>query len=319
MNRRKTFGLLGAAGAAALVPAGRTDAQPAPWPSRPIRLISPYPPGGSNDRVARMLAEPLTRALGQPVVVENRAGVLANSPPDGYTFLYAAPAQLTTTPVLVRDLPYDAERDFAPVGLTTITAYAFAVRSDSPVRSMAELIAQAKARPGAVSYATSGIAGGGHLSAELLRLMTGAEMTHIPYRGSGPAVQDVLAGQVPVSADSLDTLLIQARQGAMRILAVTSARRSPQLPDVPAVAEMLPGYEVVLFNYVITRAGTPRPIVERMSRELAAIVHGPGFAARNAELGMVPVGSTPEELGRVLREELAKWRDAIPRAGIHME
>jgi tripartite-type tricarboxylate transporter receptor subunit TctC len=156
MNRRTTWALLGAAGAAALVPAGRADAQPgAPWPSRPIRLISPYPPGGSNDRVARMLAEPLTRALGQPVVVENRAGgggalgagVLANAPPDGYTFLYAAPAQLTTTPVLVRDLPYDAERDFAPVSLTTTTAYAFAVRADSPIRSMAELIAQARRGP----------------------------------------------------------------------------------------------------------------------------------------------------------------------------
>ncbi len=329
MRRRTALGLLGAAagsvtvGAGAQAPGAGADG----WPNRPIRLMIPFAPGGSTDRIGRMLAEPLGRALGQPVVVENRTGgggtlaaaTVANAPADGYTFFYGAPGQLIINPILMRDLPYDAERDFAPVSLVVRSAYGIAVNPRVPAQTLAELIALAKARPGRMGFATAGIGSGPHLSGELLKFMAGIDITHIPYRGSGPAIQDVIAGQVPISIDSLDIIVPQARQGTIRALGVTSPERVGLLPDVPTVGETLPGYEVTVFNYVVARAGTPRPIIERMSREIAAAVRQPDFVARNAAVGVTAVGSTPDELGRRLNDERAKWREVVARAGIRLE
>jgi tripartite-type tricarboxylate transporter receptor subunit TctC len=323
MKRRSALALagLGATGAT-----GAATAQQG-WPARPLRMVIPFAPGGGSDRVGRMLAEPLGRALGQPVVVDNRPGgggttaaaFVAAQPADGYTLFYGTPGQLTINPILMRDLPYDPERDFQPVSLLLRAAYGIAVHPSVPARGLAELIALAKARPGAMGFATAGVGSGPHLAGELLRITAGIDITHVPYRGSALAIQDVVAGQVPISIDSMDIFLPQVRSGALRPLAVTSAERVSVLPEVPTVAETLPGYEVTVFNYVAVRSGTPRPIVERLSREIQAVLRLPQVVEPNAQFATVMTGSTPEELGRILREESAKWREVITRAGIRLE
>ncbi len=299
----------------------------AEWPSRPLRMVIPFAPGGGADRVGRMVAEPLARALGQPVVVENRPGAggtvaaqnVATSPADGYTIFYGTPGQLTTLPLMMNSLPYDAQRDFAPVSLLIRSAYGMGVHPGIPAQTIGAFIELARAQPGRFGYATPGVGSGPHLAGELLKFMARIDITHVPYRGSALAVQDVVAGQVAMSIDSLDLIGPQIRDGRIRGLAVTSTQEQPYLPGLPPVATALPGYEVTVFNYLAMRAGTPDAIIQRLSREVRQIVQGPAFVARNRELGTVAEGSTPEELGRVWREEYAKWRDVITRANIRVE
>jgi tripartite-type tricarboxylate transporter receptor subunit TctC len=328
MKRRSALQLTGLAGA--LVLARTVCAQPADgtgWPNRPIRMVIPFAPGGGADRVGRMVAEPLGRALGQPIVVENRPGGggtlaaahVAASPADGYTLFYGTPGQLTTLPILMASLPYNAERDFAPVSLLIRSAYGIGVHPSVPARSLAELIALAKRQPGRLAYATAGVGSGPHLAGELLKFMAGIDITHVPYRGSALAIQDVVGGQVPISIDSQDLIGPQIHSGAIRGLAVTSTGRSILLPELPPAAETVPGYEVTVFNYIAVRTGTPSAIVERLSREIRAVVARPDFIKRNRELGTEAVGSTPEELGRLWQEEARKWREVITRAGIRIE
>jgi tripartite-type tricarboxylate transporter receptor subunit TctC len=290
-------------------------------------MVIPFAPGGGADRVGRMVAEPLGRALGQPIVVENRPGGggtlaaahVAASPADGYTLFYGTPGQLTTLPILMASLPYNAERDFAPVSLLIRSAYGIGVHPSVPARSLAELIALAKRQPGRLAYATAGVGSGPHLAGELLKFMAGIDITHVPYRGSGPALNDLVGGQVPMSVDSLSVLIPLIRRDAVRGLAVTTSERSDLLPDLPTVGEVLPGYEVTVFNFIAVRAGTPRPIVEALSHQIQTAMRDPAVLARNAPLGVVPVGSTPEELAGVLKSESAKWREVITRAGIRLE
>jgi tripartite-type tricarboxylate transporter receptor subunit TctC len=222
-------------------------------------------------------------------------------------------------PILMRDLPYHPERDFDPVSLLVRSAYAIAVHPSVPVRSLAELIALAKARPGSLAFSSPGVGSGPHLAGELLRIQAGIDITHVPYRGSGPALNDLVGGQVPMSVDSLSVLIPLIRRDAVRGLAVTTSDRSDLLPDLPTVGEVLPGYEVTVFNFIAVRAGTPRPIVEALSHQIQTAMRDPAVLARNAPLGVVPVGSTPEELAGVLRSESAKWREVITRAGIRLE
>ncbi len=325
MQRRTALGLL--AGAAPLARARAQESPTQGWPNRPLRLVVPFAPGGGADRVARMLADPLSRALGQTIVVENRAGAggtvaaqhVAASPADGYTLFYGTPGQLTTLPLLMGNLPYDAQRDFAPVGLLIRGAYGIGVHPAVPARSMAELVALARAQPGRLGYATPGVGSGPHLAGELLKFMAGIDLTHIAYRGSALAIQDVVGGQVPISIDSLDLIGPQIRDGRIRGLGVTSRGAQEFLPGVPPVAEALPGYEVTVFNYVAVRAGTPPAVIGRLSREIGDIVRETSFIERNRALATTAEASTPEELGRIWREEYAKWREVITRAGIRIE
>lgn len=320
-------GTMAASGAASAQQRAEAPPASAQWPTRPIRLVVPFAPGGGADNQARLIAEPLSRILGQSVVVDNRGGAggtlaaayVAGQPADGYTVFYGTPGQLTINPILMRDLPYDPDRDFAPVSLITRSAYAIAVHPSVPARSLSELIALAKERPGQLAYSSPGVGSGPHLAGELFRFTAGVDITHVPYRGSGPALQDLVGGQIPMSFDSFSVMIPLLRAGSVRGLAVTTSTRSPLLPEIPTVAEALPGYEVTVFNFIAVRSGTPRPIVEKLSDALAQAMRDPAVRRRNDSLGVESVGTTPEECARVLRAEATKWRAVIERAGIRLE
>ena len=298
-----------------------------PWPSRPLRLIVPFPPGGGADNQARLVADVLARRLGQTIIVENRGGAggtlaaqtVATAPADGYTLFYGTPGQLTINPILMRDLPYDPEKDFAPVSLIVRSSYAVAVNPRQPFQTVQEVIAYARANPDRLAFSSSGVGSGPHLAGELFRLQAGVDITHAPYRGSGPALQDLVAGNIPMSFDSLSVLIPLMREGKARGLGVTTKARNPLLPDLPAIAEILPGYEVTVFNFIAVRSGTSAAIIDRLSREIAATMQDPGIRQRNDSLGTESLGTTPEELATVLRAESIKWRAVIERAGIRLE
>jgi tripartite-type tricarboxylate transporter receptor subunit TctC len=329
VDRRSFLGLVGLTTATAMATAGH--AQPADgsasWPNRLIRLIVPFAPGGAADRIGRMVAEPLGRALGQPIVVDNRTGgggtpaavAALSAPADGYTLFLGAPGQMVLNRILVPDLPYDPQRDFQPVSQLYRSTYAIGVHPSVPARSVAELFALAKEQPGKLAYATAGTGSGPHLAGALLASMAGIRLEHVPYRGSALAIQDVVAGHVPISIDSMDVIVPQIRSGAIRGLAVTARDRSTMAPELRPIAETLPGYEVSVYVCIAVRAGTPRPIVDRLSREIHAIVRAPAFAEQNAAVGAITVGGTPDELEKLLRQEAAKWRPIIAQAGIRIE
>ncbi len=314
----------------ALLGAGALATQPRialgqAYPTRPVRMIVPFVPGGGADATARFVAEPLGQELGQTVIIENRGGAggtigtvaVAQAPADGYTLLYGTPGPLITNPLLMSSLPYDAERDFAPVSLLTKGAYLLSVHRDVPARNVAELIALARQKPGELTYASSGIGAGSHLAGELLCMMTGIRMSHVPYRGTGPALQDVASGRVTLSIDTYGPMIPMIQSGNLRPLAVTSLTRNPELPDIPTIAETVPGFEVTVVNYLCVRSGTPRPIIDRLNQAVVKVLADPGLHERMRAAGSSPpVSSSPEELGEILRSESAKWREVITRAGI---
>jgi tripartite-type tricarboxylate transporter receptor subunit TctC len=312
-------------GAAIVIPASASSAFAQSYPSRPIRMIVPFVPGGGADLNARQVAEPLAAVLGQPIVVENRGGAggtigtvaVAQAPADGYTLLYGTPGPLITNRHLMASLPYDPDRDFAPVSLLTRGAYVMAVSRDVPARSVSEIIALAKARPGELSFASSGVGAGSHLAGELLCMEAGIRMSHVPYRGTGPALQDVAAGRVTMSIDSYGPMVPLLQSGHLRAIGVTSAQRQADLPDVPTIAETIPAFEVGVINYICVRSGTPTPIIRRLNEALVQVLADPELKARMQASGSSPpVSSTPEELGTMLRNESAKWGEVIRRAGI---
>ncbi|WP_421988846.1 Bug family tripartite tricarboxylate transporter substrate binding protein [Roseococcus sp.] len=295
------------------------------YPNRPIRMIVPFVPGGGADITARFIAEPLGAALGQPIVIENRGGAggtigtaaVATSPADGYTLLYGTPGPLITNRFLMPNLPYDSDRDFSPVSLLTRGAYLLAVHKDVPARNMAELIALARSRPGELTYASAGTGAGSHLAGELLCMQAGVRMTHVPYRGTSQAVQDVAAGRVTMSIDTYAVMIPNLQAGNLRPIAVTSPQRYPELPDVPTIGETIPGFEVGVVNYICVRSGTPRPMIERLNAALVKVLGDPGLARRMKEAGSSPpLSSTPEGLGDILRSEVEKWGPVIRQAGL---
>ncbi len=312
----------GLLGVAALAPAAaRAEA----WPARPVRMIVPFVPGGGADQTARFVAEPLGVEFGQPIVIENRGGAggtigtdaVAKAPADGYTLLYGTPGPLITNRFLMASLPYDPDADFAPVSLLTSGAYVLAVHRDVPARNVAELIALARARPGQLTFASAGIGAGSHLSGELFAMKTGVQISHVPYRGTSLALRDVAAGLVTMSFDSYGPMIPLIQAGRLRVLAVTSARRNPDLPDVPAVAETVPDFEVGVINYLCVRSGTPRPIIDRLNQALVKVLADSALRERMRAAGSSPpVSSSPEELGAKIRSEVAKWGEVIRRAGI---
>jgi len=315
---------LALAGAALLL--GSLGAHAQAWPSKPVRLVVSYPPGGTVDAVARIIAPKLSAKLGQPVVIDNRGGaggaiggdLVAKSPADGYTVLLDA-SNHAQNPAL-RKMPFDTLRELAPVSLLVRVPNVLVVNPSAPFKNVADLIAQAKAKPGAINYASSGNGSAQHLAGELFASMAGVQMTHVAYKGGGPALTDVMSGHVPVFFASLASSLPFIKDGKLRPLAVTGKARAPALPQLPTVAEAgLPGYEVYEWNAVFVPAGTPAPVAERLSKEFAATLKDPEVRSRLEALGAEVIGSSPAELDGFRRAEIAKWTKLAKDNRIQMD
>jgi tripartite-type tricarboxylate transporter receptor subunit TctC len=297
------------------------------YPSRPIRFIVPFAPGGGADVVARSLSDRLAQQLGQPVLVENKPGAgatvgadfVAKSAPDGYTLLYGTPGPQIINPYLMKKLPYDPVNDFAPISRLVVIPNILVVHPSVPAKSVKELIELAKAKPNTINFGSAGIGATSHLSGELFKSAAGIQIVHVPYKGTGAALQDLLAGNIQMAIDSIPVYLPHLKSGALRALAVSTPMRSPVLPDLPPIADTLPGFDASAMNYVTARAGTPRPIVDRLNREINAVLAMPEIRERLIGMGATPMGSTPEELELVIKSESAKWRKVIDISGAKAE
>jgi len=299
----------------------------AQYPSRPVRIIVPTSVGSAADTLARTLAPPLAERLGQPVVVDNRAGAaavigaeaVARAAPDGHTLLIGLPA-LAINPSIYRKLPYDVLRDFAPITRATSQPNLLVVHPSLPAKSVKELIALAKARPGELMFASSGIGAGSHLTMELFLLMTGTRMLHVPYKGPAPGVIDLISGRVSVMSPSTVATLPHVRSGRLRALGVTTLRRAVGLPDVPTVAEAgVPGYESVSWFGLVAPAGTPKDVISRLHQEAVAILRAPEVGERLARDGTEVVAGAPDEFDAYIRAEIVKWAKVVKAAGIKVE
>jgi tripartite-type tricarboxylate transporter receptor subunit TctC len=299
----------------------------ADYPTKPIRFVVGFTPGGSSDTVARVAGQHLAERMGQQVVVDNRGGasgtiaaqIVAASPPDGYTLLLATPGPMTIAPAISRKMPYDPERDFAPITQIASTAAILLVRPNGP-QNVRELIALAKASPGKLNYASSGYGSSNHLAAELFSAMTGVSMVQVPYKGSGQTMPALISGEVQLLFGPVVPALPMIQSGRVRALGVTGARRTPAAPDVPTIAEAgVPGYEVDSWYGVAAPAKTPRAVLARLTRELIEIVKQPDVRERLLREGTDPVGSTPEVFAQYMRAERVKWRKLADSANIKPE
>jgi len=297
------------------------------YPDRPIRVIVPFPPGQASDTIMRLVGERLARSLGQPVLVDNKPGAGGNigsdagakSAPDGYT-LTVATAALPISKHVYRKLPFDPARDFAPITLMTITPLVLVTRPDLAVKSVADLVEQAKKNPGKLTFASSGPGTSHQLSGELFKTLAGVDMLHIPYKGSPPAHIDLMAGTVDIMFDNIVPVSPHIKQGKLKALAVTTRTRAAALPDVPTMAESgFANFEAVAWFGLLAPAGTPKPIVERLNREVVAILNTTDIKQRLAGMGATTVADTPEEFGRFLNAEIDKWAPIVKRAQIELE
>ena len=320
--------LAGAAVLAGLLGLGAGPAQAQDYPTKPVRFVVPFAPGGTTDVLARLLGEKLSASLGQQFVIDNQAGAggnigtaqVAKAEPDGYTILMGTVGTHAINQSIYPRLPFDPIKDFAPVTLVATVPNVLVVNPEVPVHSVAELIALAKEKPGELNFASSGNGSSIHLSGELFKSMTGVDMVHVPYKGSGPAVVDLLGGQVEMMFDNLPSSAPHIKAGKLRPLGVTSKERSPTLPDVPTIAEAgVPGYEALSWFGVLVPAGTPDAVVTRLQQEIAKILADPAMRERFAELGAVPAGDTPAEFAAFIGSETAKWADVVQKAGITLE
>ena len=298
------------------------------YPVKPIRWIVPFPPGGGNDTIARLVGQKLSAALGQQVIVDNRPGAggtigaeaAAKSPADGYTMFLAGVATHGINPNLRKKLPYDAIKDFHAVSLIASAPLLVVVHPSLPTKSVKELIALAKARPGQINYASNGAGGSSHLAVELFDMMTGVRMMHIPYKGLTPALTDLLSGEVQVMFSSAVAMLPQVKAGRLRAIAMTGSKRSAAIPNIPTVAESgVPGYETGSWYGVVVPAGAPKAAIDRLSREIQTIVKSQDITSKLNEEAVIPVGSTPEAFDKHIRAELARWAKVIKSAKIELE
>jgi tripartite-type tricarboxylate transporter receptor subunit TctC len=317
--------LLAAAPAMLAAPALR--AQPAAWPDRPVRLVNPFAAGSAVDVVARLVAQDMAERLRAQVIVENRTGAsgnigteaVARARPDGTTLLVGSPGTMGINPFLFRTLPYDATGDFVPVSHLVSFPQVMVVNPGGPIRSLADLIAAAKARPGELNYASSGNGSTSHLVIELVRAATGIDMVHVPFRGGSPAIQAVMQDQVQVAVEGIPSLPGFLSAGQLRPIAVTSAERSPKLPDVPAISETVPGFDAAAWIIVFAPTGTPPALIERFSAEIAASLNQPTVRARLDEMGATVVGADPARTLAFHRAELEKWRRAVELSGARVD
>jgi tripartite-type tricarboxylate transporter receptor subunit TctC len=297
------------------------------WPTKPVRFIVPYPPGGGTDVIARIVQSRLGDALGQQVIIENRGGAggalgteqAAHAAPDGYTFLFTLSSH-TINPVLYK-LNYDTERDFAGVTLIVSVPQLIATQPGSPIQSMQDVVKLAKEKPGALNFASVGNGTPSHIAGELIKLKTGIDMVHIPYKGGGPAVADTLGGQVSFAIVTMPAAISHVRAGKLRALAVTTLKRNPGAPDIPTVAEALklPDYEVDSWYALFAPAKTPSAIVAKMQKAIAQTIQLPDVKQKLLEQGGDTVGSTPEYLERVVKAELRKWPEVVKAAKIRVD
>jgi len=298
------------------------------YPERPVKIVIPYGPGGGGDVVGRPLAHFLEQKLGQPFIVENRGGasgniameMVAQSPADGYTLVLALAPQLTVNQALYSKLGYDAARDFAPITLLGSAPYFLAVNPSVPAKNLQEFIEYARRNPNKLSYGSSGNGSGLHLSMELLKSMAHIELAHVPYKGAGQSVPDLLAGNIQAMFLSYGTGQALFKAGRVRVLAVTTAQRSPAMPDVPTIAESgVPGYDSGVWYALLAPKGTPAPIIRKLHDTCVDLLRGPEMGERFAIDGIKPIGSTPEELATMLKAEIAKWSAVIKDAGLKVE
>lgn len=297
------------------------------WPAKPVRLIAPYPPGGQTDIVSRWLGEKLSPVLGQPLLVENRAGAQGivgleaakNSAPDGYTFVYANVSNISVNPHMYEKLPYDGQKDFAPVTQLGLSVLAMVVSASLGPKTLAEFVAFAKARPGKASFASFGAGSTSHIYGEMLNGAAGIDMVHVPYKGAAPAVQDVLAGHATTGIHDLATVGPHVAAGRLIALAVTGPRRWPLLPELPTFAEQGYALDLAGWNGIMAPAGTSKEIVDRLSAEIRKLVQTPEGKEKLLDMGLFATGTTPAEMTEIMRTGCAAWGDAVKRAGVQPE
>jgi tripartite-type tricarboxylate transporter receptor subunit TctC len=313
-----------AGGAAILSGTARAES----YPERPVKIVVPYPAGGSNDIIARVLAQKLGERDGQSFFVENRAGasgnigaeVVATSAADGYTLLVTAPPPLTTNVALYKSLPFDPATAFAPVALLATVPIVLMVHPSLPVKNVQELIALAKAKPGTLNFGSSGIGSTNHLAGELLKSMTGIDIVHVPYKGAAPAMNDLIAGHIPMMFDNMPGVLPQVKGGAVRAIAVAGATRAAALPDVPTVAESgVPGFEAFSWFGMVAAAKTPAATLQKLQGDVSAILATPNMKTRLADLGAEPGTVSGAAFGKFLADDTAKWAKVIKISGATME
>jgi tripartite-type tricarboxylate transporter receptor subunit TctC len=297
------------------------------WPNKPIKLVAPYPPGGQTDVVSRYFAEKLSGVLGQQVIVENKAGaqgmvgaeIVKNSAPDGYTFVYVNSSMMCINPYVYKKLPYDGFKDFVPVTQHGLAPLMMVVPPTLGPKTVKEFVAWAKERKGKVNFASFGTGSSSHIWGEMLNQAEKLDMTHVPYKGAGPAIQDTLAGHIPMTIQDLAAGGPSIMAGKLTPLAITSAQRWPRLPDVPTFKEA--GYDIALagWNAILAPAGTPPEIVDRMSSEIRKLVQTPEGKERLLDMGLIATGTTSAELTEIMKTGCAAWGDAVKRAGVEPE
>jgi tripartite-type tricarboxylate transporter receptor subunit TctC len=318
--------LVAASLAAALGVPQLAHAQARPWPSQPIRVIVPFS-AGTSDTVARLVGAEMAKALGQPFVIDNRPGAggnigseaCARAAPDGHTICLGTISSHAINPGIYPRMPYDNLRDFAPITQLAAQPNAIAVANGFAPRTVPELIAALKAKPGEANFGTSGVGTSVHLAGTLFAQLTGTTLEHVPYRGSGQVVTALLTGELPIAFDNFSSVWPLAREGKLRVLAVTSLQRAPAAPDIPTVAETVPGFESLSWHGLFAPAAVPAPIIARLNQEAVAALKTPSVAGRFAELGMTPVGSTPEAFRAHVASETARWGEVARRAAIRLE
>jgi tripartite-type tricarboxylate transporter receptor subunit TctC len=326
VNRKKGTLVIACITAAAMGAACANAAEQAKtYPTKPIRFVVPYPPGGTTDIVARGIGSKLSERFGQQVVIDNRGGAstiigaeaVAKAAPDGYTLLLATATTLSINPQVYSKLPYDAVRDFAPITSAVYVPFVIAAHPSVPANNVSELIALAKAKPGTIRYSTPGNASSNHVAGALLESMAGIKLLHVPYKGSGPAATAVLVGEVQFVITGIGTLVSQWKAGKLKVLAIGADKRHPNWPDLPSTGEAgLKGYEAGTWFGVVTRAGTPRPIIEKLNKETVAALATPDLKDRLVAIGFDVFTGTPEEFAAFMRNDMARAAKAIKAAGI---
>jgi tripartite-type tricarboxylate transporter receptor subunit TctC len=300
----------------------------AEYPDKPVKIIVPYPPAGTTDILARLIAQRLSERMKQPFVIENRPGAggaigsvaVAKSPADGYTLLMATVNSHGINSALFKNLPYDAVKDFAPITIVGSTPNVLMVNPAVPAKTLAELLALARAKPGSLNFGSTSQGGSPHMSGELLKSMTGVDIAHIPYKGAGPMLIDLIGGQVQLGFDNLPSSIGHIRSGKLRAIAVTTAKRFPGTPEIPTMDESgVPGYEVSAWFGLLAPAGTPKPVVDALYANIAAILKQPEVVKQLFDLGAEPGGNTPEAYARQIAADVEKWKKVVAATGVKAE
>lgn len=327
-NRRNCLSSIRAGAALTLLSALLAFPAWAEFPDRALKIIVPYPPGGTTDLLARVLAPRLAERLSQSVIVENRAGaggtigakIVAKAPPDGYTLVFGTIASHGILPVLMQPAPYDALKDFAPVSLVASTPNVLIANPAAPFRTLAEMLAMARLKPGSVNFGSTSLGGSPHMSGELLKTLAKVDLLHVPYKGGGPMLIDLMGGQIQTGFDNLPSSINHIRSGKVHALAVTTAKRWPGAPEIPTMAEAgVPGYESSAWFGLLAPAGTPQPVVDLLQRQIASILATPELKKIFIEQGAEPVGSQPGEFASLIATELQKWAKVAQASGVKLD